>query len=348
MLRDALHRSFLRMHIPALAVTILLAARPVDAQSGVVEQDSTLDNLNHPPGHVTAPLGTLGNVIRRGSGPTDVVIIAGWGFGAEEYERFMRHNATRYRMLAVTLPGFAGTPAPPMPPAGTSYGEATWTRAAAEGIARLIRREGLRRPIILGHFIVGTQIGVRLALDHPDLVGGLVIVGGEPMRFIPSRRDSSGKTAMPPDERVAGVDQFIAPRWFKTVTRKTWIANNYTPVLYARDPVRAEELWRRSSAEPLPVLVRYLAEYYATDAREDFRRLTVPTRVLVPSFTEEILADPRQSWAKQLFHDSWDSVRVINPRLEIRRVEGARVFITEDRAEAVGKAIDDLAGRRPG
>jgi pimeloyl-ACP methyl ester carboxylesterase len=316
------------------------------AQSGVFEQDSTLDNLQHAAGYVTAPLGALGAVLRHGSGPIDVLIIPGWGFGAGEFERFMRDNASKYRMVAVTLPGFAGTAAPPMPPAGTSYGEATWTRAASDAIARLVRSEGLRKPILLGHFIVGTQIAIRLALEHPELVGGIGIVGGEPMRFVPSRRDSTGKTPMPRDERVSGVDTFMAPRWFKTVTKRTWLANNYAQPQYARDSARAAELWRASADVPLPVMIRYLCEYYAMDLRDDFPRLAVETRVLVPDFSPEILADPKQSYVKQLFWDSWENVRGGNPRIQIRRVAHSRIFVTDDRPDAVRDAIDEVARLR--
>jgi pimeloyl-ACP methyl ester carboxylesterase len=328
------------------AAYLALGATTLGAQSGVFEQDSTLDNLQHDPGYVTAPLGTLGQVLRRGSGPTDVLIIAGWGFGATEFDRFMQDNAARYRMVAVTLPGFGGTAAPPMPPAGTSYGDATWTTAAEGAILRLIETERLRRPIILGHFIVGTQVALRLALARPDLVGGLVIVGGEPMRFVPSRRDSTGKTPMPRDERVSGVDNFMAPRWFKTVTKKTWLANNYAQPQYARDSTRAAELWRRSSDVPLPVMIRYLCEYYAMDLRDEFPRLAVETRVLVPEFSPEILADPRQSYVKQLFWDSWENVRGANPRMQVRRVAQSRIFVTEDRPDVVRDAIDELARAR--
>ena len=52
-------------------------------------------------------------------------------------------------MYAVTLPGFGGTPAPPMPVAGTSYGGQTWTNGAVGGIKRLIVREALDRPVIV-------------------------------------------------------------------------------------------------------------------------------------------------------------------------------------------------------
>jgi len=325
---------------------LALGATTLRAQAGVFEQDSSLDNLRHAPGYVTAPLGSLGAVVRRGSGPTDVLVIPGWGFGAEVFERFMRDNAAKYRFVAVTLPGFGGTPAPPMPPEGTSYAEATWTRAAEEAIVRVVRAERLRKPVVLGHFIVGTQLALRLALDHPDLVGGVVVVGGEPMRFLRSRRDSTGRAPMPRDERVVGIDTFMAPRWFKTVTRKTWNANNYTAPQYARDSARAAELWKMSSDVPLPVMIRYLCEYYAMDLREEFPRLAVETRVLVPSFTPEILADPKQSWAKQLFIDSWESIRGTNPRIQMRVVPDSRVFVTDDHPDVVTDAIDDVARRR--
>jgi pimeloyl-ACP methyl ester carboxylesterase len=329
-----------------VAALLMLRAATIQPQSGVFEQDSTLDNLRHPAGYATAPLGTLGQVVRRGSGPTDVVIIAGWGFGAEDFERFMQDNVARYRMAAVTLPGFGGTAAPPMPPAGTSYGEATWTRAAEDAVARVIERDGLRKPIVVGHFIVGTQVALRLALDRPDLVGGVVVVGGEPMRFLPSRRDSSGKTPMPREERVNGMDTFMGPRWFKTVTKKTWIANNYAQPQYARDSVRAAELWTKSSDVPLPVMIRYLCEYYAMDLRDELPRLAVDTRVLVPEFSPEIVADPRQSYVKQLFWDSWEIVRTMNPRIRIRPVPDSRIFVTDDRPDVVRDAIDELAKRR--
>src|SRR5204862_2224286 len=100
------------------------------AQSGAMAQDSLLDNLQHDAAYRPARLGTLGQVVRKGSGSLDVLIIAGWGFGASAFEEFMTSNSERYRMVAVTLPGFGGTAAPPMPPANTSYSEGTWTRAA--------------------------------------------------------------------------------------------------------------------------------------------------------------------------------------------------------------------------
>jgi len=328
-----------------VALSLLVSA--VHAQSGMFEQDSALDNLHHAVAYTTAPLGTLGAVVRRGTGNVDVLIIPGWGFGAGTFDRFMRANDTRYRMVAVTLPGFANTPAPPMPASGVSYGDATWTRAAEEALVQLIRSEGLRKPIVLGHFVVGTQLALRLALDHPELVGGVVIVGGEPMRYLKSRRDTSGKTFLSPAQRVAGVDTMLAPRWYKTVTKRTWLANNYAAAQYAADSARAAELWEASSEVPLPVMIRYLCEYYTMDFTAEWAKLTVPVRVLVPEFTPAILSDAKQSYVRTLFHDSWDMVRGASPLISIERVPDSRIFITDDRPDVVRAALDDLGRRRP-
>ena len=324
------------------AAALFFLAKPLVAQVAF-EQDSTLDNLRHAAGYAAAPLGQLGAVVRRGTGAQDVILIPGWGFGAEVFESFMAANATRYRMVAVTLPGFGGTAAPPMPPDGTSYAAQSWTGAAEEAVARLIKAEGLNRPVVVGHFVVGTQLALRLALDHPDLVSGVVIVGGEPVRFTPSRRDTTGKTPADIAERIRGVDQYLAPRWFKTVTKRTWDANNYAAMQYSRDSATATVLWRQSAGVPVPVMVRYLCEYLATDIEKDYPSLRVPVMALLPDFTQEILTDPKQAYARSFFLDAWTAAPRLSDRITTRVVPGAHLFVMHDRPDAVRNAIDSVA-----
>ena len=123
------------------------------------EQDPALNNLVHPEGYETAPPGELGRVETRGSGPGELVLVAGTGLGVDAYGRFVAEH--RYE----------GTPAPPMPPEGTSYGEATWIRGAADGIAEVIEERGLEDPVVLGHFYPGGRwpSGRRSAI--PDVSG---------------------------------------------------------------------------------------------------------------------------------------------------------------------------------
>ena len=228
-------------------------------------------------------------------------------------------------------------------PLGTSYGEGTWTRAAEDALVRLIAERGLRKPVVIGHFVVGAQLAIRLAADHPALVGGVVILGAEPMRYFASRRDSSGRTPAGREERAASVDRFQAPRWYKYVTTQTWETNNYAPSQYSSDSARAAALWARSARVPMPVMIRYLCEFIAMDFTDAFAAMTVPTEVLVPSFTPGILADPKQSYVKPLFHDAWETVRGTSPRVTISRVGDSRIFVTDDQPAAVEAAMARVA-----
>jgi pimeloyl-ACP methyl ester carboxylesterase len=324
----------------ALTAAGALGCRALAAQSLV--QLPSINNLEHAADYQTGPGGVIEKVVRMGTGPIDVLLIPGWGFGAEVFERFMTENAIRYRMVAISIPGFGGTRAPPMPDSGTSYGEATWTRAAEEAIARLIVSEGLVKPVIIGHFVVGTQIALRLAIDHPDLVSGVVIVGGEPFRPTPSRRDTTGRTPADLEERVAGIDRWMAPMWFKTVSPETWHARNYAAAQYAVDSARAAQLWQQSARVPIPVMVRYLCEYMASDISIEYSRIRVPVRVLRPSFSEAILADTAQSYVRPFFIDSWASAPSANALIVVRNVPNSRIFVTDDQPAAVTGAISEI------
>jgi len=303
-------------------------------------QDSTLDNLRHQDGYRTAAVGEIRERIRVGRrGGQDVMLIPGWGFGAEVFREFMNDHRDEFHMVSVSLPGFGGSPAPPMPPQGTSYGDQTWISAAVAGVVRAIVEEGLRRPVLVGHFLIGTQVALRVAAERPDLVSGVVIIGGEPWRYLPSRRDSTGQTPVTAPERRVVVDRYMAPGWFKTVTTETWHAQNYAAELYSKDSVRAQRYWTESARVPLPVMIRYLCEYIATDLRESYVRVTVPTRILLPSFPAAVLADTTKSYVKPFFLDAWRGVDAFNSRMRLVQTADARLFTTADNPALVVDAI---------
>jgi pimeloyl-ACP methyl ester carboxylesterase len=305
--------------------------------------DSTRNNLVYPAGYQAAAPGALGRVVRLGSGPRDVVLIAGWGFDAALFEPFMRQHAGEYRMVAVTLPGFGGTPGLPLPAAGTSYGEQAWTRAAEDAVARLIEDEDLERPIVVGHFVTGTQVALRLGLNHPDRVGGIVSVGGLLYAPFPSRRDSTGKTPAGLEERVGGVDRFWGPRWYKFVTEETWRRGNYQPEHYSVDL----ELGRRRVAEAeqvlLPVLIQYISEFFASDLSLELPRLRVPVVALVPGFSPAVMSDSAYGMTAQVFAGSWRPA-LDHPGVRVITVDGSGVFITDDQPAVFARAVAELAG----
>ena len=303
------------------------------------DQDPKLNNLVHREGYATSALGELGRVTKVGNGSQEMILIAGAGFGGDIYDNFMDSHKDEFTMYVVTLPGFGGTAAPPMPPAGTSYGEQTWTRAAQEGVERLIADKKMKRPIVVGHWLNATQVALRLALDNPDKIRAVIIISGVPKN---ATLDAQRGTYVSPEQRAEYMDTTMAPRWFKTVTRDTWDDNNYYPHDYAIHPVRALQLWREAARPPLPVMIRYLCEYWAQDVTVELDRLTVPTLVLKPGFDKDFYFVPGQDYMQATCHDSWQGVEDRSTVIRMRTIEDSRVFIMDDQPEKLDAAIEEF------
>ena len=333
------------LRTPMFRVTsaLLLAASPALAQPGAL-QDSTLDNLVHAKDYVTSAAGVLGAVVDRGKGPMDMVLVSGFGVGASAFEGFMRRNADRYRMVAVTLPGIEGTPAPPMPAPGTSYGDQTWTRSATDAVVKLIRERKLDRPVLVGHFINGTQVAMRVALEHPEMVRAVVLLAGTP-RFEPVTSSRFWPKNLTLEQKVQAVDRFSAPRWFKTVTRDTWVKGNFVATDYSADSVLGKRFADRANQPPLAVLVRYLCEFHASDLWPDLARLERPLLVIQPSFTESVRADTTRNYLQGYFDEPWRGRLEGRPRTQTLFLENAGILVMEDQARIVDRKIADFLKR---
>ena len=101
-----------------------------------------------------------------GSGPA-IVMIHGLGGQLRNFARPMVDDLARdYRVIRVDRPGSGYSPRA----AGTS----ARLRVQAETIAELIRILKLDRPLIVGHSL-GGALALSLALNHPEVVGGLAL-----------------------------------------------------------------------------------------------------------------------------------------------------------------------------
>ena len=323
----------------SLGLALTLSVRAAVAQPAAA-QDPSLNNLVHDAGYETAEAGTLG-AVERGKGKVDAVLITGFGLGASAFEGFMQRNAKRYRMLAVTLPGFEGTAAPPMPPEGTSYGDQTWTRAAAGAVVKLIQERKLKRPLIIGHSLNGTQVAALVATEHPELVRGLVLLAGS-SRFEPVEPTEFWPAGLTLDKKVTMVDRGLAPRWFKTVTRDTWVTNNFRAADYSVDAARGATFADRANAPPLPVLIRYLCEFHASDVAPAIAKSTVPTLLIQPRFTEALRTDPQKSYLASFFDQPWKGAFEANATRRIVTLDGAAILVMDDKASEVDKAVAEL------
>jgi pimeloyl-ACP methyl ester carboxylesterase len=296
-----------------------------------MEQDPSLNNLVHAEGYRTGPPNSFGHVEKRGRGPIPMVLIPGGCFGWNVFEDFMKRHETEYTMYAVSLAGMGGTPAPPMPPEGTSYGEQTWIRGAIRALLALIENERLDHPLIVAHFLEGTHIGLRMAIDHPDRIRGVVLLSGS-AKFVQPGRDITR------EERIRFMDERMAPQWFKTVTLRTWNENNFPPSSYSRDPDLGVRLFEQVSNGPLPVVIRYLVEYHAADLSAEFLDIKVPVLLLSPVFPEAMLKDEATVWLPYFFDDGWKGFEQ-NPRVERVLVDDAGIFVWLDQPERVDREI---------
>ena len=122
------------------------------------------------------------------------------------------------------------------------------------------------------------------------------------------------------------------------MTPETWESNNYPAEMFANDPIWGERARKQVEAAPLPVKIRYLVEYMASDHRADFGRLDVPVLALKPGFNEKLFADPAYGWFKAGFQDAWDGFPK-RPRFELIEIPDARALMLDDQPTLTDRAI---------
>jgi pimeloyl-ACP methyl ester carboxylesterase len=124
--------------------------------------------------------------VERGEGP-DLVLLHGNGAMVEDFalSGVLDLAAEGYRTVAFDRPGFGHSPRPR---------DRDWSpQAQAEVLRAAFARLGLSRPILVGHSW-GTLVALALALDHPDEVGGLVLMSGY---YFPTSRPDFALFATP-------------------------------------------------------------------------------------------------------------------------------------------------------
>lgn len=104
-------------------------------------------------------------------GGLPLVMLHGGGPGASarsNFEPAVPHFASSFRVLAVDMPGFGGSDKPAV--------VGNYFRFAADHVVALLDELGLERVHLLGNSL-GGGTAARLAIEHPDRVGRLVLMG---------------------------------------------------------------------------------------------------------------------------------------------------------------------------
>lgn len=298
----------------------LLPAYPVFSQAAA---DTSINNLRHPADYQTAHWGSL-SYTKLGSGKRPMLLLPEGGFDGSVFQPFMEAHQAEFTFYLLQLPGFSGTNAYPMPPAGESYSRQNWMNGVVSGILNLIDAEQIERPALLGHFLISGHIALRMAVEHGDKVGKVLVVGAPAELNTPPPYDTLGYA-----NRVRFTDQYLAPMWFKTLSRQTWLNGNFLPEVYALDSIQAQRYWEMANGAPLPVLIRYLCEVWGYDFAR-YREAQAPVLVLVPGFRTELLAKTCNRYLEAWALEKWQEVAAGNGNIRLEQVPNAACTIMSD------------------
>jgi pimeloyl-ACP methyl ester carboxylesterase len=206
---------------------------------------------------------------------------------------------------------------------------------------RLIKERRLRRPVLVGHFINGTQVAARAAIDPAVRARGLVLLAGSP-RYEPVEATPYWPKSLPLEKKVVMVDSGLAPRWFKTVARTTWVSNNFLATDYSVDEAHGKTFADRANAPPLPVLIRYLCEFHASDVAPELAHAALPMLIIQPLFTEALRSDAKRDYLASYFKQPWQGVFDNRASVTVSFLDNAGILLMDDKPGEVDQWIAEF------
>lgn len=303
-----------------------------------VARAQEINNLVLPAGHPTISLSSkVGAVVLGKEGLPPLVIIPGWGLSPESYRDFADRCSKEFQVHIVQVPGYRRSASYPLPAA--SYGDQVWTNALVKAVHDYIKRNQLKKPILLGHFNTSTQVVLRLGLDYPADIGGILVAGG------PTALNLPNQPAITVAQRIKAQDSVFAPRWFKTVSRETWNQGNYFKWFYSMDSVKAEIFWQAVSDNSIPVMIQYLEEFNAQDTELEIQKLSVKTIILSPDFAQAPKDNPMLGMVKLSFMEPWERVARLNDNVKVVKVSNSHAFVIADQPAIVLGQLRELKGK---
>jgi pimeloyl-ACP methyl ester carboxylesterase len=213
-------------------------------------------------------------IVESGGGSRPVyVLVHGLGMAHEYWNGLADALELTGRVVAVDMPGFGDSPAPPEPLSMAESGAL---------LAELIAAEQLERPVLVGHS-TGAQIVTETAAQHPELVGAVVLIGptvNPRERSLPKQtlRFLQDVALSHPKVVTVGVKLYIE-------TGPAWYAANLRPMIEHR----MEQVLPRVTAPALVVRAEHDSIVPRYWGREAARLLRAGRYVEVPGRGHETM-----------------------------------------------------------
>lgn len=271
----------------------------------------------------------LPQVIEQGNAGPHLLLIPCAGCGAPSWRRFMEVNADRFRMVAVTLPGYDGSPRPELPLWGD---RPVFQDNALERLSELLDGRGLTRVVVVGQSF-GATMALRLAALRPDVVQAVVGVDASPTSPL-TRANQSGAERLAEAREVVDEDYALRlqdPEEYRRFNAARTLPDEESRLLHhgmfmASDRVAMLHYWRENILQ---------------DLNSAFRELTVP-------YLDVDAIGPRSANPDSVAAAYEAAIQAVGPPEGYRLVRFWQTshWVHVERPGALGRTIEDfLAGR---
>jgi pimeloyl-ACP methyl ester carboxylesterase len=245
-----------------------------------------------------------------------MILIPGLASSGDTWKTTVARYRDRYECHVLTLAGFAGVP---------PIGEPLMTAVRAE-LATYIHDRHLDHPVIVGHSL-GGSLALAVAVDHPEIVGPLVVVDMVPFLAGTALQAISVEDARP---RIAEMRARMT-----AMTGAQWVeyARSGESVKYmVTAPTDLATIAGWSAASNQRAVVDALADVYGLDLRGDVAKIRTPVLALMTwkGVRDEVQAAAKFEIPRPGFVMMYAAQYADLPRLHFVLSDNARHFIMFD------------------
>jgi pimeloyl-ACP methyl ester carboxylesterase len=253
------------------------------------------------------------DVVGRGR---PMILIPGLSSSPDTWTMTVARYRDRYECHVLTLAGFVGQPpiAEPL------------MAAVRRDLAEYVRDKHLDHPVIIGHSLGGT-LAMEIAIDHPELVGPVVVVDMVPFLGGAVMQAKSADEAKPAIAAMrGGMNAMTAEQW------EQYARPGQSVKYMVTGDANLKTLIQWSLASDRHTVTDVLADIYGLDLRDDVSKIQAPVlalgtwRGVHDQVMDSAKFDITQAMVNQSFADQFAKL----PRLHFALSENARHFIMFD------------------